>query len=218
MKALILAAGRGERLRPLTDETPKPLLPLAGAPLIVHHIKRLTAAGISEIIINVSYQADKITKTLGDGRAWGAKLTFSYEPTALESGGAVLQALPLLGNSPFIVMSADIFTDYPFQQLMKSVDPYLAHLVLASDPNFKADFHLQGDVLQNHGTPKYTYANMGCYHPHLFAGLTPHRFPLGDLLRAAVDKQQLSGELYQGIWENVTSPAQYAALQEKYGK
>lgn len=216
MKAIILAAGRGERLRPLTDTTPKPLLPLAGAPLIVHHIKRLAAVGIHDIVINISYQAKQITQTLGDGSNWGAKLAFSYEPTPLESGGGIVQALPLLGTQPFLVISADIYTDFPFTSLQKPLKG-LAHLVLAPDPNFNPDFHLTNGKLSRTGEPKFTYANMGVYHPDLFSGQIPHSFPLRDVLFPAVDANQITGELYEGMWENITSVQQYGQLKKKYG-
>lgn len=217
MKAMILAAGRGERLRPLTDETPKPLLKLAGAPLIAHHIQRLAAAGFKEIVINVSYLAKKITQYLGDGSQWGVNLEFSYEPTALESGGGIVQALPLLGTKPFLVVSADIYTDYPFATLNKPLEG-LAHLVLAPNPNFSPDFHLDNGKITREGQPKYTYGNIGVYHPALFANQTPHLFPLREVLFPAVDANRVSGELYKGIWENITSVQQYETLKKQYEK
>ncbi|MBI5447916.1 MAG: nucleotidyltransferase family protein [Gammaproteobacteria bacterium] len=212
MKAFILAAGRGERLRPLTDTTPKPLLPFKGAPLIVHHIRRLAEAGFQEVVINVSYQADKIISALSS--ITQIKLTFSYEPTALESGGGIVQALPLLGDNPFLVLSADIYTDYPFQRLMQQpAIPYLAHLVLTAHPDFNADFCLEKGLIKNPvaGEKAYTYANIGCYHPQLFAPLKPGTFPLGKFLHSAAEAKQLSGECYQGIWENITSVKQYTS-------
>ncbi len=218
MKAFILAAGRGERLRPLSLHTPKPLLPLAGEPLIVHHIKRLASAGITDIVINVSYLADHITKALGNGKTWQVKLTYSYEPTALESGGGIVQALPLLGTTPFLVISADIFTDYPFEQgLLPFKEKQIAHLVLSTHPACHRDFHLKNGWLYNEGHPKYTYGNIGYYHPDLFAGRTPSVFPLSQLLRPAVHAKKITGELYAGCWENITSVAQYDALKQRYG-
>lgn len=213
MKAFILAAGRGQRLRPLTDTLPKPLLLFKGKPLIVHHIERLASAGFREIIINVSFLAEQIKNHLQNGEKWGVKITYSFEPKALESGGGIFQALPLLGEKPFLLISADIYTDYPFKKLIHFPKNHVAHLVLAPRLDFPADFHLQEDgLLSNRGKPKYTYANIGVIDPILFEKQTAGRFPLGPLLREAVEKQTVTGEIYQGEWENITTASQYEML------
>ncbi|OGT15905.1 MAG: hypothetical protein A3I12_01600 [Gammaproteobacteria bacterium RIFCSPLOWO2_02_FULL_38_11] len=215
MRAFLLAAGKGERLRPLTDSIPKPLLSLAGEPLIVHHIKRLVSIGITDIVINVSHHAKQITNYLGDGKQWGAHLVYSYEPTALETGGGITQALPLLGNEPFLVISGDIFTDFHFSNLLFSLKKS-AHLVLSSHPDCHPDFHLEGNQIKTSGMPKYTYGNIGLYHPRLFASHTPHAFKLIDVLLPEIKAGNVTGELYEGLWENITSQKQYETLKEKY--
>jgi MurNAc alpha-1-phosphate uridylyltransferase len=211
MKAMILAAGRGLRMRPLTDEIPKPLLAIADKPFIVHQLLKLADAGIQDIVINVSYRAKQIIETLGNGHRYGVKLEYSFEPTALETGGGILQALPLLGNDPFIVLSSDIWTDYPLQELYSQSLGFQqgsvqAHLVLVDNPSFhpKGDFHLQANtLLALNGTPKLTFASFGIYDPRLFEHCKTEAFPLSKLLYAAIDEKKITGEHYQGSWFNV---------------
>jgi MurNAc alpha-1-phosphate uridylyltransferase len=152
MKAMILAAGRGLRMRPLTDEIPKPLVPVAGQSLIVHQLLKLAAAGVKEVVINVSYRAKQIMEALGHGQRYGVNINYSFEPTVLQTGGGICQALPLLGDKPFIVLSADVYTDYPVEKLMvqklnSASDDTLAHLVLIDNPKNHptGDFHLLPD-------------------------------------------------------------------------
>lgn len=217
MRAMILAAGRGERMRPLTDHTPKPLLEIANKPLISYSLLALKKIGISEVIINVSYQAEQIKQTLGDGSRYGIKIIYSVEPTLLETGGGIYQALPLLGNEPFIVLSADIFTDYPLEKLPKNLND-LAHLVLVNNP----EYHAKGDFGLNNNNritldaeKKFTYASFGVLHPNLFANCQPGIFRLTEVLIPAINAKQVSGEIYHGEWNNLGTPEDLQNLNNK---
>lgn len=216
MKAMILAAGRGERMRPLTDYCPKPLLKAGRQRLIEYHIDHLVAAGVHDIVINHAHLGEYIEATLGDGARYGARIVYSAEISGgLETGGGIFQALPLLGNQPFWVINSDIWTDYPLTMLpqhLASAD--LAHLVLVDNPSHHphGDFCLtQGRVLAQ-GAPLLTFSGMGVYHPRLFADCTPGRFALAPLLRAAMSTQQVSGEYYRGGWVDVGTPERLQAL------
>lgn len=207
MKAMILAAGRGLRMRPLTDEIPKPLVRIANKPFIVHQLLKLADAGIKDIIINVSYRAKQIIETLGNGHRYGVTLEYSFEPIALETGGGIVQALPLLGNDPFIVLSSDIWTSYPLEKLSQCLLPMAqAHLVLVDNPSFhpEGDFHLQANqLLALQGLPKLTFASFAIYRPTLFAGRKPGPFPLSEVLRDYIKEKKVTGEHYQGSWFNI---------------
>lgn len=219
MKAMILAAGRGLRLRPLTDKIPKPLISVAKQPLIVHHVLKLAKIGIKEIVINVSYQAKQIIDTLGDGQTYGIKIEYSFEPRALETGGGICQALPILGSDPFIVISADIWTDFPLERLiMHSLNSHtLAHLILVDNPSFhpQGDFHLSPSGLLNldDAFNKYTFASFGIYHPALFEGKSGS-FPLSSLLYEYIAEQKITGEHYKGLWFNIGTPTELERLGE----
>jgi len=215
MKAMILAAGRGERLRPLTDTCPKPLLCVAGKPLIQHTIENLQRAGFSEIVINVAYLGEQIRQTLGDGKQWGVKLVYSQEETALETAGGIIQALPLLGNAPFLVVNADIACDFPFASLNKPLQG-LAHLVMIANPahNPNGDFYLsKTGVLQTTGEPKLTFSGIGLYHPHLFANLTAGKRKLAPLLLEKMTQGFITGELFTGFWMDIGSKERLQALE-----
>jgi MurNAc alpha-1-phosphate uridylyltransferase len=203
-KAMLLAAGRGERLRPLTDKTPKPLIPVHGKPLIAYTLEKLPAIGITEVVINISYLAKQFPKTLGDGSQFGLAITYSYEPEVLETGGGILQALPLLGNEPFLVISGDIYTEYPFEKLVLP-DHKLAHLVLAPNPNFhpEGDYSLTTNNLLSFAPPKYTYASFGILHPKLFEDAKPGNFSFIPLINKRLPNGLITGELYTGIWHNI---------------
>lgn len=205
MRAMILAAGRGERLRPLTDTTPKPLLPVAGRPLIEYHIQRLAQAGFKDLVINHAHLGDQIEETLGDGARWGLSISYSREGTALETGGGIFRALPLLGSRPFLVVNGDIWCDYPFDKLRARVLTGLAHLVLVPNPphHARGDFGLDGQRVLSGGPTLYTFSGIGLYHPELFLGCQPGAFPLAPLLRRAMDDNRVTGELYQGCWIDV---------------
>ena len=203
--AMILAAGRGERLRPLTDTTPKALLEVAGETLIVRHLRTLKEAGIEDVVINVSHLGEQIRAALGDGGDFGVRIQYSPEPEpALETGGGILQALPLLGSEPFWVINADVLTDYrPVVPPLADGDD--AHLVLVDNPphNPDGDFHLKdGRVLETLGE-RLTFAGIGLYHPHLFEGYQPGRFPLGPLLHTAAGEGRVRGEHHRGQWLDV---------------
>ena len=204
MTAMILAAGRGERMRPLTDHTPKPLLPAAGRPLIEHLIIALVAQGFPEIVVNTAHLAEQIERHLGDGARFGAQIAYSRETEALETGGGIRQALPLLGNQPFLVVNGDIATDFPFGQL-KHPPAGWAHLVLVPNPEHhpRGDFVLEGERVVDAGPERHTFSGIGVYHPDLLRNLAPGRFPLAPLLRAAMAKGQVSGELYRGFWMDI---------------
>ena len=202
--AMILAAGRGERMRPLTDHIPKALIPIAGKPLIVYHLEKLSRLNIKNIMINISYLAENIREALGDGSQFDVNITYSYESEALETGGGIYQALPLLGPEPFLVISSDIYTDFDFKNLLDKDIKSLAHLILVPNPKYhpRGDFSLdKNGIIYN--TPEYTYASMGIFHPDLFLGCQPGRFSVVPLLQKAMNNQKVTGELYQGLWHNV---------------
>lgn len=215
MKAMILAAGRGERMRPLTDHTPKPLLPVAGKPLIVHHLEALRAAGFTDLIINTGHLGEQLPAALGDGQRWGVRIAWSPEPPeALETGGGIFQALPLLGPEPFLVVNGDVWTDYPLARLPK-VPAGLAHLVLVANPPQHAagDFFLAADGrVAEHGEPKLTFSGISILQRELFARCAAGRFPLGPLLRQAMAAGQVSGEYYAGGWRDIGTPERLAEL------
>ncbi len=211
--AMILAAGRGERLRPLTDRTPKPLIEVRGKPLIVWHLHALQRAGIESVAINVSWLAGQITEALGDGSAFGLDIRYSHEPEALETAGGILQALPQLGD-PFIVVNGDVFTDFDFAQLTLSDDED-ARLVLVPNPPWHAsgDFALSDGRLANRGEPRHTFSGIGIYRKRLFAGLPPGRRPLAPLLRKAADAGRIGAELHRGLWSDVGTAERLEALR-----
>ncbi len=214
MRAMILAAGRGERMRPLTDHTPKPLLPVAGRPLIEHHLLALAAAGFREVVINHAHLGGMIEAALGDGARFGLEIRYSAEETALETGGGIFRALPLLGSEPFLVINGDVWTDYPYARLPAAPDGE-AHLVLVPNPphNPRGDFLLQGGrVLSGEGRC-YTFSGIGVYRPELFAGGGEGAFPLAPLLRAAMARGRVSGELYQGCWVDVGTRERLAEVE-----
>ena len=211
MKAMILAAGRGERLRPLTDTTPKPLLEVRGKPLIVHHLEALARAGFSEIVVNLSWLGEQIRDRLGAGEAFGVRIAYSEEATALETAGGILQALPLLGER-FVVVNGDVFTDYNFARLREANSA--AHLVLVDNPghNPGGDFSLDGGTVVNHGEPMHTFSGIAQYQRSFFAGLEPGKQALAPLLRAASDRGQVSGELFHGAWTDIGTAERLALL------
>lgn len=214
MKAMILAAGRGERMRPLTDHTPKPLLAVGGKPLIHYHIEALKAAGITDLVINVAHLGEKIEAALGDGSALGVRIVYSREPEgALETGGGIVEALPLLGGGPFLAVNGDVRTDFSFSNLAVAPDA-LAHLVLVENPEQhpQGDFALEGSQVRSQGETCWTFSGIGVYRPELFAECRTGRFPLAPLLRDAMDKGVVTGELYRGQWSDVGTPARLQAL------
>lgn len=214
MKAMVLAAGRGERMRPLTEVTPKPLLKAGGEALIERHLHALQAAGIREVIINIAYLGKKIVDALGDGRAFGLKVTYSDEGEApLEAAGGIVHALPQLGHEPFLIVNADIWTDFPFQSLPERLNG-LAHLVMVDNPDHHpcGDFALNNGVLRLDGLRKLTYSGIGLYHPAMFQGYAPGKRPLLPLLQKAMRTTSVSGQHYTGRWLDIGTPERLQAL------
>jgi len=214
MKAMILAAGRGERMRPLTDHTPKPLLKAGGRTLIEHRIASLAAAGFRDLVINHAHLGAQIEAYLGNGERYGVRIAWSREPDeALETGGGIFQALPWLDGDCFLVVNADIWTDYPFARLARPISG-LAHLVLVDNPSQhpQGDFVLRGSRVLAEGTPRLTFSGIGVYHRDLFIGCQAGRFPLAPLLRAAMEDDLVSGEHYTGEWRDIGTPERLADL------
>lgn len=224
---MILAAGLGKRMRPLTDQTPKPLLKVAGKPLIQYHLENLAKAGVTDVIINLAYLGEQIRAFVGNGDRFGLSVSYSPEPEPLETGGAIAHALPLIGAAPFLLINADVWCDYPLTQLVNS--PLSAHclgrLLLVPNP----DFHPQGDftltedgVLATHspqtpGEQRLTFAGISLLRPDLVANY-PHRrskFPLLEVFNAAIAEQRLTGELHTGAWSDIGTPERLRALHSQ---
>jgi len=217
MKAMILAAGRGERMRPLTDELPKPLLQAGGHALIDYHLHALAAAGIREVVVNLSWLGERIRGVLGDGARYGLRVSFSEEgPVPLETGGGIERALPLLGTGAFLVVNGDIWTDQPFA-VLRAPSGSLAHLLLVANPGHHplGDFALGPGGRIVRGGERLTYAGSGLFDPALFAGCAPGRFPLKPLLDRALDAGRLTGQRLEGHWVDVGTPARLAELDAR---
>ena len=213
---MILAAGRGERMRPLTDHTPKPLLEAGGRSLIGHHLAALARAGVREVVVNHAHLGAQIERALGDGAAYGLRIRYSPEEVALETGGGIFRALPLLGPDPFIVVNGDVWTDFDPARL-RLADADLAHLVLVDNPAHHpaGDFVLNGKRVTDGGGQRLTFSGVGVYRPALFDGCAPGRFPLAPLLRAAITVGRVSGEHHRGCWVDVGTPERLAALDRE---
>lgn len=232
MKALLFAAGRGERMRPLTDATPKPLLEIAGKPLIAWHLDKLAALGVRDVVINTSWLAEQFPLTLDEGARWGLRIVYSYEgATPLETGGGMLAALPLLGNEPFLLINGDVWTDYDFACLPRSPQG-LAHLVMVDTAAHvpQGDFALDAHGrLHADGDARLTYAGIGVFRPELLqnwratigavAGVDAHppRFRLAPLLRAAMTRGEVTGVHHRGTWTDVGTPERLAELRARIG-
>ncbi|WP_425914082.1 N-acetylmuramate alpha-1-phosphate uridylyltransferase MurU [Pseudomonas sp. GWSMS-1] len=216
MKAMILAAGKGERLRPLTLHTPKPLVRAAGVPLIEYHLRALAAAGFTEVVINHAWLGQQIEDYLGDGSRFGVSIAYSAEAEPLETGGGIFKALPLLGDQPFALINGDIFTDYPFAELRRPLAG-LAHLVLVVNPGHHAggDFYLRSGQVSDAQVAQesLTYSGMAVLSPTLFASCQPGAFKLAPLLRAAMAAGQVSGEQFVGCWVDVGTHERLAEVE-----
>ncbi|WAB97695.1 MULTISPECIES: N-acetylmuramate alpha-1-phosphate uridylyltransferase MurU [Pseudomonas] len=216
MKAMILAAGKGERMRPLTLHTPKPLLPVAGQPLIEYHLRALATAGFTEVVINHAWLGQQIEDHLGDGSRFGLSIRYSPEGEPLETGGGIFQALPLLGNEPFLLVNGDVWTDYPFA-LLRAPLQGLAHLVLVDNPGHhgRGDFRLQGGqvVDGDDGPGTLTFSGLSVLHPALFAGCQAGAFKLAPLLRQAMAAGKVTGEHYRGDWVDVGTQERLAEAE-----
>lgn len=215
MKAMILAAGKGERLRPLTLHTPKPLLPVGGVPLIEHHIRALAAAGFRELVINHAWLGQQIEDYLGDGARFGVRIAYSAEGEPLETGGGIHRALPLLGEAPFLLVNGDIWTDYDFAGLRRATTA-LAHLVLVDNPQHhpQGDFRLQdGRACARGEEAGLTYSGIAVLDPALFAGCQPGAFKLAPLLLEAMGRGRVSGEHFRGRWVDVGTHERLAEVE-----
>ncbi|MFV2005689.1 MAG: N-acetylmuramate alpha-1-phosphate uridylyltransferase MurU [Gammaproteobacteria bacterium] len=217
MKAMILAAGRGERLRPLTDEIPKPLIKVAGKSLIEYHLLNLANAGFKEIIINTAWLAEKIHQQLGNGENYGVSIKYSDEGEALETAGGIINALPLLGDEPFLVVNGDIWCDFDFSALPELKDSVQAHLVLVNNPehNQDGDFALDNGFIKNNGESMYTYSGIGIYSADFFAEQQPGSVPLAPIIRNKSKDNLVSGKLYSGAWTDVGSLERLQELEKQ---
>jgi MurNAc alpha-1-phosphate uridylyltransferase len=237
MKAMILAAGRGERMRPLTDATPKPLLKVGGKPLIVWHLERLADAGFKDVVINHAHLGAQIEHTLGNGADWGLSIRYSPEKVALETAGGIANALDLLTNQgneskPFLVVNGDIYTEIEFRNLVsifntglqsntqadsEGIKNVMAHLVLVDNPpqHPNGDFAIEDNRLKNEGKQMLTYSGVGVYHPHLFSGVIKGQpAKLAPLLRKAIENNVATAQYHQGIWHDIGTPERLKSLDE----
>jgi MurNAc alpha-1-phosphate uridylyltransferase len=223
MRAMILAAGRGERMRPLTDSRPKPLLEAGGKPLIEWHLERLARAGVRQVVINHAWLGAMIEAALGGGERFGLAIRYSPEERALETAGGIAQALALLGDEPFLVVNGDIYTEFDFTTLTRNAAQLaggatLAHLVLVDNPpqHARGDFALEDGLVADDGARRLTYSGIGLYRPELFGGIAPGaRAQLAPLLREAMRERRVGGEHFTGCWVDVGTPERLAALDAK---
>ncbi|MGI9344097.1 MAG: N-acetylmuramate alpha-1-phosphate uridylyltransferase MurU [Gammaproteobacteria bacterium] len=217
MKAMILAAGRGERMRPLTDSQPKPLLTVGGRALIEYHLEALVRAGIREFVVNLAWKGGEIRDFLGDGSSYGAKIAYSDEgPEALETGGGIHHALPLLGPGPFWLVNGDVYCDFDYSPRELATGS-LAHLLLVPNPAHKpgGDFGLRDDIVVSSAADSYTYSGIALLDPGLFAGATAGKFPLAPLLIDAMERAAVAGEVYRGKWVDVGTPERLRLLDRE---
>jgi MurNAc alpha-1-phosphate uridylyltransferase len=214
MRAMILAAGRGERMRPLTDHTPKPLLQVGGKPLIVWHIERLARAGVTELVINHAHLGQQIEAALGDGSQWQVQIRYSAEAVALETAGGIAYALPLLGEQPFLVVNGDVFTDIDYASLSLP-EGKLAHLVMVDNPPQHAagDFGLKDGIVFESSDNRLTFSGVGMYHPALFDSVTRGQAAkLAPLLKEAMQQRRVTGQHHPGLWHDIGTPARLEQL------
>lgn len=219
MRVMLLAAGRGERLRPLTDAIPKALVEVGGKPLIAWHLERLAASGFREAVVNVSHLGSLIIERIGEGSRYGMRIAYSREPEPLETAGGIAQALPLLGPGAFLLVNSDIYCECDFARLAATaLGERLAHLVLVPNPPHRSqgDFTVEGGQVGNGAAPRYTYAGVAVMSPRLVATVpSGEKAPLAPLLRAAADRGLVSGELYQGLWQDVGTADRLAELEAR---
>lgn len=214
MRAMILAAGRGERLRPLTDEIPKSLVEVRGETLLERHLENVRSAGIETVVINLGWLGDRIVERVGSGERYGLEVIYSQEgDDILETGGGIHKALPNLGGDPFLVVNADIYTDMPIPDLKLGAS-HLGHLVMVPTPDYRdhGDFDIKDGLIRNGERAAHTFSGVAIYRPEFFNGCEAGRFPLAPMLREAADRGQLSGSLYEGLWADVGTPERLATL------
>ena len=214
MKCMLLAAGLGERLRPITDKTPKPLVEIAGKPLIEHHLKRLKTAGFKEVVINLSHLGEMIKQHLGDGSQFDLHIEYSHEETPLETAGGIINALPLLGKKPFLVLNADIWCEHKLSFANLSRDK-LAHLVLVENPahNSDGDFSYELGKIYNRGDNRLTFSGIGIYDPKLFCDFAAEKLALAPILRGAIDEELVSAEYFTGKWFDIGTQERLAETE-----
>lgn len=218
---MVLAAGFGNRLRPLTDHTPKPLVSVGGKPLIVHHLEKLATAGFTEVVINLGHLGHKIEETLGNGSEWGISIAYSDEgPVPLETGGGLTKALPLLGPDPFLVVNGDVWCELDFSSIPKSLPINdLAMLFLVPKPNWRerGDFSLLDNRVVDSENPEYLYAGIALYHPRILEGAKVEKFSIVPRLKHAIHNGLVGGQLLTGKWDDVGTPERLSALQAEHG-
>ncbi len=218
MRAMILAAGRGERMRPLTDQQPKALLEVGGVTLIARQLRRLRDAGVETVVINLGWLGEMIVEHVGDGSRFGLRVVYSPEyEQVLETGGGIFRALPLLGDDSFWVVNADVFSDVVLPSLDLAAD-CVAHLILVPTPRYRTrgDFDLREGRVRCAAEPRFTFSGLGFYRPSLFADCAPGRFPLAPLLQSAADRGELCGEIHEGTWEDVGTVERLRQLNERF--
>ena len=216
MKAMILAAGRMRSPRPITDRIPKPLVPVAGKPLIVYHLEALVRAGIRDVVVNLAYRGAQIREALDDGSRYGVRITYSEEgPEPIETGGGIFKALPLLGAEPFIVVNGDIWTDFDIATLPPLDGGAHARLVMVPNPPHVAngDFALDGDYIIDSDRDRFTYSGIGVFSSQFFHDCKPGKFPLRPLLNRAIAARKLKGQIYRGVWLDIGTPQRLAELE-----
>jgi MurNAc alpha-1-phosphate uridylyltransferase len=222
MKAMILAAGYGKRLRPLTDHTPKPLLPIGGKPMIVHHLEKIADSEIKEVVINLGHLGSKIPQSLGNGSTWGLSIEYSDEgPDPLETGGGMAKALPLLGSETFLLVNGDVWTDLDFSTIPSSLSGNdQAMLFLVDQPGWrdKGDFKLDGNRVQESDNPDLLYAGIALYHPSILDGAKVEKFSIVPRLKKAIQEDRVAGRKIVGEWDDVGTPERLLALREKHGE
>ncbi|MGI9248580.1 MAG: N-acetylmuramate alpha-1-phosphate uridylyltransferase MurU [Woeseiaceae bacterium] len=217
MIAMILAAGRGERLRPLTDEIPKSLVEIRGQTLLERHLENIRGAGVKTVVINLGWLGEQIIERVGSGRGYGMEVIYSPEgDNILETGGGIHKALPMLGSDPFLVVNADIYTDMPVPDIELPVER-LGHLVMVPTPYYReqGDFDLSDGLVRNNHAATLTFSGVAIYRPEFFSGCEAGRFPLAPMLREAADAGRLSGELYEGLWADVGTSERLEALESR---
>ncbi len=215
---MLLAAGFGKRMRPLTDYTPKPLIPVLGKPLIEYALERLAAAGVTRVVVNLAHLGEQIRDHLGSGERWGVQIQYSAEDEPLETAGGIIHALPLLAPSPFLVINGDIWCDFPLATL-RGVKCDYAHLVMVRNPahNPRGDFCLRSGRIRQDGEPKFTYSGLAVYHPRFFDGCSGGKWSVVPLLQQTMESRLVTGQLHNGAWFDSGTPERLAALREAAG-